>query len=203
LSDFGSVKAPIVRAIEPLLPPAVRFLGLHPMCGTAGQGIDSARADLFAGAVLIATPTERTDPSTAADLASIGDLLQMRVLRMSPEEHDRQVAIVSHLPYLISVGLTRLATGIECAGPSFRDATRVAMSPAGLWEQILSLNRANVLEAVEKIRGELLRLGGLKSEQLQRALEQARAARSGFERDLAGQPSAADASAEDKAKDAR
>ncbi len=184
LTDFGSIKAPIVEGIEPLLTPGARFLGLHPMCGTAGQGIESAREDLFSGAVLIATPTERTAASALDEVSELAALLGMGMLRLSPEEHDRQIAVVSHLPYLLSIALTRLASGCECAGPSFRDATRVAMSPSELWGQIVSLNRSHVLAAIDQIREELVRLGGLQGDALAKTLEETRELRSAWERNL-------------------
>ncbi len=182
LSDFASVKSAVVGPIEAQLPSTLRYLGLHPMCGTAGQGIEAARKDLFVGAVLIATPTSRTVPSALEETSQLAGLLEMRLIRLSPEEHDRQVAMLSHLPYLFSVALTRLAPGFDCAGPSFQDATRVAKSPPALWEQILSLNRSQVSSSVELICEELARLAGLRGEALESALEGARQLRSNWER---------------------
>src|SRR5262252_11060047 len=174
LADFGSVKAPIVQQIDALLTPGVRFIGLHPMCGTAGQGIEAARQDLFAGAVLIATPTARTESSALAQVDEFARLLGMRLVCLSPEVHDRQIAAVSHIPYLVSVALTRLAPGVQCAGPAFRDATRVATSPPVLWEQILSMNRSHLLAAVEQLCEEINRLGNLQGDALKKALDKAR-----------------------------
>jgi len=181
LADFGSVKAPIVRQIEALLTPELRFIGLHPMCGTAGQGIEAAREDLFAGAVLVATPTERTPSSALADAGELARLLGMRLVRLTPEEHDRRVALLSHIPYLLSVALTRLAPGSECAGPSFRDATRVAKSPPALWEEILSLNHSQVAAAADLVSRELSRLGNLQGESLREQLEQAERRAAGWD----------------------
>ncbi len=171
LADFGSVKAPIVQQIDALLTPGLRFIGLHPMCGTAGQGIEAARQDLFAGAVLVATPTEHTPSSALADAGELARLLGMRILRLTPEEHDRQVALLSHVPYLLSIALTRLAPSFDCAGPSFRDATRVAKSPPALWEEILSLNHSQVVAAADLVCRELRRLGDLQGEPLKDALD--------------------------------
>ncbi len=196
LADFGSVKAPIVQQIESLPTSGVRFIGLHPMCGTAGQGIEAAREDLFAGAVLIATPTARTASSALDDVAELASLLKMRLVRLTPEEHDRQIALLSHLPYLVSVALTRLAPGFESAGPSFREATRVAMSPPALWEEILALNRSQVLPAVDLICEELARLADLQGERLENALEQARSLRTRWQL-ASGEGSSPDAQRKD------
>src|SRR5262249_27828492 len=125
--------------------------------------------------------------------------LGMRLVLLSPEEHDRQIATLSHLPYLISVALTKLAPGFDCAGPAFREATRVAMSPAALWGQIISLNRSHLLAAVDQICEELRRLGDLQSEALEDALEQARKLRSSWERVLQ-QVASAEAVADSKKK---
>lgn len=177
LTEVGSVKAPIALAIERVLPPSLRFLGMHPMCGNEGHGIASAKADLFEGAPLILTPTSRTDPSALRDLEELGHLLRMRLLQLSPDEHDRQIAAVSHVVYLLSIALTRTAPGTDCAGPAFRDATRVALSPTGLWRQILSLNRDNVRMAIQRLYQELERISSLDERQLEQALEEARTLR--------------------------
>jgi len=198
--DFASIKAPIVQAIEPMLTSAVRYLGLHPMCGTAGQGIEAAQEDLFAGAVLIATPTARTESSALAQVDEFARLLGMRLVCLSPEVHDRQIAAVSHVPYLVSVALTRLAPGVQCAGPAFRDATRVATSPPVLWEQILSMNRSHLLAAVEQLCEEIKRLGNLQGEALESALDKARELRLSWERILPP-ASSAEAAADAKEKD--
>jgi len=181
LADFGSVKAPIVQQIDALLTPGVRFIGLHPMCGTAGQGIEAARQDLFAGAVLVATPTERTPSSALEDAGQLARLLGMRFVRLTPEEHDRQIALLSHVPYLLSVALTHLAPSTDCAGPSFRDATRVARSPPALWEEILSLNHSQVAAAADLVCRELSRLGDLQGERLREELEQAQRRAAGWD----------------------
>jgi prephenate dehydrogenase len=177
LTEVGSVKAPIAAAIERILAPSVRFLGMHPMCGTEGRGIESARADLFERAPLFLTPSSRTHPSAVRDLEELGGLLRMRVIQLTPEEHDRQVAAVSHLVYLLSIALTRTAPGTDCAGPAFRDATRVALSPTALWRQILSLNRDNLRAAIERLHQELDRISSLEGRQLEEALEEARTLR--------------------------
>lgn len=196
LSDFASVKSAVVGPLEAQLPSALRYLGLHPMCGTAGQGIEAARKDLFAGAVLIATPTSRTAPSALEEISQLARLLEMRLVRLGPEEHDWRVAMLSHLPYLFSVALTRLAPGFDCAGPSFQDATRVAKSPPALWEQILSLNGAQVSSSVELICAELAHLAGLRGEALERALEDARQLRSNWERSISAVAVGADPAAD-------
>ena len=104
--------------------------------------------------------------------------------------------MLSHLPYLFSVALTRIAPGFDCAGPSFRDATRVAKSPPALWEQILSLNRSQVLSSVELICLELTRLAGLRGEGLESALEGARQLRSSWELGGSAVPVGSDSAAD-------
>ena len=181
VADFASVKGPLVYQLEELLQPKLRFIGLHPMCGSAGQGVEAAQAALFTGAVLVMTPTTATVRSALEEAGELARLLQMRVISLTPEEHDRQVAWVSHLPYLLAAALARVAPGLDCAGPSFRDATRVAMSPPVLWEEILSLNRSHLAAAVDQLCAELSRLGGLEGERLKAALEEARSRRGGWD----------------------
>jgi prephenate dehydrogenase len=175
VTDVGSVKGPIVRAVEPLAQAAgVHFVGGHPMFGTEGQGVEVARAELLKGARFIVTPTEHSDPGAVERLCSLANALGMTPLRMSPEEHDRAVAGVSHLPYVLAVALTRSTTSTECAGPAFRDMTRVAASPVEMWQEILSLNRSSVNAALEALIVELEALRSLDGQALRQALEDAR-----------------------------
>lgn len=99
---------------------------------------------------------------------------------VDPDAHDRAVARVSHLPYLVAAALVGAAEGeTAAAGPSFLGATRVAGSPVPLWAQICRLNRGEIVEALRAFRDRLDRLeralaGGTNLEEL---LDDARRAR--------------------------
>jgi prephenate dehydrogenase len=135
------------------------FVGGHPMAGTEGRGVAAASATLFEGTAYLLTPTPRTDPGALEGLRAFARSLGAVSVTLDPEDHDRAVALVSHLPYLVAValmGITQTAT--SAAGPAFLGATRVARSPVELWAQICRLNREPIRGALRSFREELARL---------------------------------------------
>lgn len=182
LTDVASVKAEIVRSIEASLGsgPGVAFVGGHPMAGNEGQGIAAAEPGLFEGTVYLITPTPRTPRGGVERLAGLARALGAVPIEMTPEEHDRAVALVSHLPYLVAAALMG-ATGdaVPAAGPAFLGATRVAGSPVALWAEICRLNRDQIRSALRAFRDELARLEAAigDGDKLQALLEAARSAR--------------------------
>lgn len=160
LTDVGSVKAPIVAAVNSALPPAVRFVGGHPMAGSEGQGITGADAALLIGRPFILTPTFRTAPEAVAAMQDVVTRIGMRPVVLDPVQHDELVAQVSHLPYLVSLALLRAAAddARAVAGPALDEMTRVAHSPAALWIEICRQNREAILRALARYEVELARL---------------------------------------------
>jgi len=161
LTDVASVKGEIVRSVEAFVGArsGVRFVGGHPMAGNEGRGIEAAAADLFEGTVYLLTPTPRTDPAAVARLSELARALGARAAEFDPDEHDRVVAVVSHLPYLVAAALVGISGGAaRAAGPGFLGATRVAGSPVELWAQICRLNREPIVDALRAFRGELAEL---------------------------------------------
>ena len=99
LTDVGSTKSGIVRAAEALGRSAPRhFVGSHPMAGSERSGYGISRADLFKDALVILTPTERSEPQAVKGVTEFWEAVGARVTTMDPETHDRAVAAVSHLP---------------------------------------------------------------------------------------------------------
>jgi prephenate dehydrogenase len=161
VTDVASVKKDIVGGIETALEPGGRiaFVGGHPMAGNEGRGVSAASADLFEGAVYILTPPARTDGEAAERLVSLARAVGARPIVMDPDAHDRAVARVSHLPYLLAAALMGAAAKeTAAAGPSFLGATRVAGSPVPMWAQICRLNRQEIVDALRAFRGRLDRL---------------------------------------------
>lgn len=161
LTDVASVKAEIVRSIEVLIKPESRvtFVGGHPMAGNEGQGIAAAEPGLFEGTVYLVTPTSTTPRADTERIAGLARAVGAVPVEMAPAEHDRAVALVSHLPYLVAAALMG-ATGdaVPAAGPAFLGATRIAGSPVALWAQICRLNRDQIQRALHAFRDELARL---------------------------------------------
>jgi prephenate dehydrogenase len=155
--DVGSTKAAVVPAMESLMPDGCAFVGCHPVAGSEQRGIAHARADLFAGAACVVTPTERTPPDALGRVVRTWAKLGMTVRLLAPAEHDRLLAEVSHLPHVVAAALVR-AVGAEAeslAGPGWADTTRVASGDAALWRDILMSNAAEVATAIEKFQGVL------------------------------------------------
>jgi prephenate dehydrogenase len=163
-TDVASVKADIVRSVEALLGPqdGVAFVGGHPMAGNEGRGVAAASGKLFEETAYLLTPTERTPRAAVERIAGLVRALGATPVTIDPVAHDKTVALVSHLPYLIGVALMRMASGsantAEAAGPAFLGATRVAASPVDLWVQICRINGEAIREALAAFREELARL---------------------------------------------
>ncbi|GAA5138162.1 prephenate dehydrogenase/arogenate dehydrogenase family protein [Prosthecobacter algae] len=143
VTDVGSVKGSVVRALHPILGP--RFIGSHPMAGSEKTGIEVARADLFQNATCLLTP-EGQENAGLLRLQNFWQALGCRVLEMSPEEHDEKVARISHLPHMMAAVTTLAAlrtdpSAVACVANGFRDTTRVAGGDPGLWTGIAMENR--------------------------------------------------------------
>jgi prephenate dehydrogenase len=156
VTDVGSTKATIVARAEQLLGEGRSFVGGHPMAGTEGEGVASARPDLFEGALWILTPTHATSSVAYREVNSIVARLGAQTLALEPAEHDRLVALVSHLPYAIATALMTLAANegdarlFRAAAGSFRDVTRTAGSNPRVWRDIFTTNRDAVLRELDQ-----------------------------------------------------
>lgn len=153
LSDVGSVKGKLVREIEKIMPENVHYIGGHPIAGSDRSGIDSANAELFRGAKYIVTPTENSDPAALEKIKDLWKSLGSDILTLSPGEHDRIFASISHLPHLVAYALVNTVADmdrsyLDFSGKGFMDATRIASSSEELWNDICLLNRENLLEAL-------------------------------------------------------
>jgi arogenate dehydrogenase (NADP+) len=132
VTDVGSAKTTIVEALEPHCP---NFIGGHPMAGKAERGIDVAQRGLFANNPYVLTPTATTPPKAIETLRHLIDQLQARYYTCSPEQHDRAVAWISHLPVMVSASLIEscfqetdpavLHLAQNLASSGFRDTSRV------------------------------------------------------------------------------
>ena len=152
LTDVGSTKAQIVKALERTLPASIAFVGAHPLAGSELRGIDAATPALFDGAVCALTRTARTDRRALRRLIRFWRALDGRVVTMSPQAHDRVLAGVSHLPHLVAFCLAGAASPrpLPSAPPSFLDMTRIAKSDPDLWDDILLSNRAALRAAADR-----------------------------------------------------
>lgn len=166
ITDVGSVKASVVRDLEPLARKAgAHFIGSHPMAGGEKMGVSAARADLFQGAACVVTPTAKSSQSALAKVEQLWRDVGAQPMRMTPKLHDELVARSSHLPHLLAASLAEHVLnpnhGKEqsrlCAG-GFRDTTRIASSSPEMWRDIALTNRANLLRELDKFQKQLARL---------------------------------------------
>jgi prephenate dehydrogenase len=157
VTDVGSTKRSIVRAAETLLPRGAFFVGSHPMAGSEKRGVEFAKPDLFRGARCILTPVDRTDSVALNKVESFWKLLGCKTIRMSPEEHDRLICDISHLPHAVAAALVAMQeeAALTLAGQGFLDTTRVAGGDGGLWRDIFQDNRDNVVESLKRLRANL------------------------------------------------
>jgi len=162
VTDVGSTKSGVVRAARRRLGHD-RFVGSHPMAGSEQKGVAFARADLFAGATCILTPTAKTPARVTARVERLWRRMGMRTVRMSPARHDRAVARVSHLPHALASLLMRLPAraDLDVSATGFRDATRLASGDPEMWRDIFLTNRGQVLAAIDEFDEALMQLRDL------------------------------------------
>jgi prephenate dehydrogenase len=149
VTDVGSVKAPVVREVGPLVRERGGiFIGSHPMAGSEKKGLAHAEAGLFEGAAVVLTPEEGDLPHLPR-LEHFWKTLGGVVTCLAPDRHDDLVAGISHLPHLVAAALARSVLSwepgaVSLSGGGFRDTTRVAGGPEEMWADILSDNREAV-----------------------------------------------------------
>jgi prephenate dehydrogenase len=160
LLDVASVKAPIIRALEAILPGDTRYIGGHPMAGTEGRGAAAAGAALLGGRPFLIVPTARSDAGAVDTVRALVRALGMRPLIIDAGVHDSVVAQVSHVPYLLAVAAVNAAddAALGLGGPAFDGLRRVAGSPVNLWVEICTQNRDAILRSLGWVRDELDRL---------------------------------------------
>ena len=163
--DVGSVKANPLHQIEIQRPLSRRFCGTHPMAGREIGGPEAARSDLFVGRPWIYTPTSDCDGEVVKVVVELITMVGASAIRMSADEHDSAVALISHLPQISASLLAKqLLQGEEdwlaLAGQGVRDTTRIAGSDPQLWREILSMNREKVLPLLVKMEADLSALIG-------------------------------------------
>jgi 3-phosphoshikimate 1-carboxyvinyltransferase len=173
ITDVGSTKRNIVRAAERLAATRpLAFVGSHPLAGSEQAGYRVARADLFRGATVVVTPTEKTELTALKKTTELWEALGARVTSLDPETHDRTVAAISHLPHLIACALVDGAgrvepAALELAARGFRDTTRIAAGDPDMWTEIFLANRDALAAGIAAFRQAL--------GDLQRAIDAGRA----------------------------
>ena len=164
VTDVGSVKQSVVADLENVFGPD--FVGSHPMCGSEAAGLGAARADLYEGALCVVTPTACSSAESVRRVRALWQTVGARTIDMSPADHDRAAAVVSHVPHVLAALLVELVASGDaafrqlCAG-GFRDTTRIASGSPDLWAGILSSNRAEVLASLRKLGSAVAQVEGV------------------------------------------
>ncbi len=151
VTDTGSVKHVLVRQADSLFPHG-NFIGGHPMTGSEYSGINAAHPLLFQNALYLLTPSRTSRRQLLGLLGRFISSLDARVLIIDASVHDSVVAAVSHLPQLAAVALmntvgkrhAQARKHLALAAGGFRDMTRIASSPFGVWKDILHFNRKEI-----------------------------------------------------------
>ncbi|HVB69946.1 MAG TPA: prephenate dehydrogenase/arogenate dehydrogenase family protein [Acidimicrobiales bacterium] len=162
VTDVAGVKSSIVAEVGD-----ARFLGGHPMAGSEQRGLAGARADLFRGCTWVLTPTPSTSARAYSTLHGILRDIGATVVAIDAEDHDRLVALASHVPHLVAGALMNEAARaaeedavlLQLAAGGFRDMTRVAAGDPTIWPDVLFENRSAVSKALESLE---MRLGTLR-----------------------------------------
>lgn len=159
VTDVGSVKHAIVEHAAGL-PGGERFVGGHPMAGKERSGPMAASSRLFEGRPWAVVPSAATAPAATELVTALAELVGAVPRPMPADAHDEAVALVSHVPHVVSVlvaGLLADAPGdhLDLAGPGLRDVTRIAGSETGLWLDILDSNAPAVRGLLESVRASL------------------------------------------------
>ncbi|HEX3798695.1 MAG TPA: prephenate dehydrogenase/arogenate dehydrogenase family protein [Verrucomicrobiae bacterium] len=152
VTDVGSVKGSVVDELEPIVARAgAYFVGSHPMAGGEKTGVSAARADLFANAVCIVTPTLQSNKDAVGQVEELWKALGGRVLKISPSLHDDLVSRSSHLPHVVAAELANYvlspahpAEQATVCAAGFRDTTRIASGSPEMWRDIAIANRKNL-----------------------------------------------------------
>ena len=160
VTDVASVKARIQHELEGFGVDLTRYVGSHPMAGRERHGAAAADSDLFVGRPWVITPSAVSRTESIRVVRDLAVDLGASPVEMTATEHDEAVALVSHLPQLLSsLAAARLVTAPEralgLAGQGLRDVTRIAASDPTLWASILVGNADHVRRTLRGVRDDL------------------------------------------------
>jgi prephenate dehydrogenase len=163
VTDVGSVKAGVVHELGAMIrKQGAHFVGSHPMAGGEKMGVGAARADLYAGAVCVVTPSPKANARAVRRVETFWRALGARTLRLDAAVHDLLVSRSSHLPHVAAAALVNLV--LDPVGPrrqaslcatGFRDTTRIASGSPEMWRDIALANRKNLSRSLDAYCAEL------------------------------------------------
>ena len=154
VTDVASTKVAVCRWAAEFFPG--KFIGGHPMAGSELSGVGNARAALFAGATYCLTPERATPPAIIETVTAMVNAIGARPLVLDPAAHDRAVAAISHLPFLLSTALVEVASASpewelfrQLAAGGFRDVSRLASADVRMHHDICLTNATQIRPWIE------------------------------------------------------
>jgi prephenate dehydrogenase len=166
VTDAGSTKSDVVAAARQALGAAFpRFVPGHPIAGAEKSGADAAFAALFQSRKTVLTPVTETSPDALDRVRRAWRACGAELREMTPQDHDRVFATVSHLPHVLAYALVHDVVSqpdaevlFDYAASGFRDFTRIASSHPEMWRDICVANREQLAHQLERYRAGLERL---------------------------------------------
>jgi prephenate dehydrogenase len=157
-TDVASVKELPLREAGNLGCDLTSYVGGHPMSGRERSGPAAARADLFAGQPWVICPSGETAAACLAAATGLARACGSQPVLMPAADHDRFVALVSHVPHLVAAAMAAQCSdappeALALAGPGLRDVTRVAAGDPVLWTEILAANAIQVRDVIQLVAG--------------------------------------------------
>jgi len=162
VTDVGSIKTPIVNIWEKIHP---LFIGSHPMAGTEKKGVKAGYLNLFDNAKWILTPTKNTSKKSIDLLSKLIIAMKCKICETTPNNHDRAVSVISHLPIFIGASLIKSASegenqsllnlSYELASTGFADTSRVGGGNPYLGLDLARNNQQNILEAIKMFKSHI------------------------------------------------
>jgi prephenate dehydrogenase len=168
ITDAGSTKSDVVASARAALGDRLRqFVPAHPIAGRESNGPDAAIPDLYQGKKAVITPLPENAAGDVGLVAAAWRLCGAVIHTLTPEQHDRVFAAVSHLPHLLAFALVDDIAGkphadqlFQYAASGFRDFTRIAGSSPEMWRDISLANRDALLTELDAYLAQLTALRG-------------------------------------------
>jgi len=164
ITDVGSAKTKVMADVKKIISGEFDFIPAHPIAGTEKSGPEAGFAELFINRWCIITPYKDSNKKNITIVKKFWEKIGSSVEIMSPEHHDRVLAITSHLPHLIAYNIVNTAADLETVTKSdvikysasgFRDFTRIASSDPTMWRDIFINNKEAVLEMIGRFSEDL------------------------------------------------
>jgi len=153
VTDVASVKGKLVKELESII--GRNYVGTHPIAGSEKKGVSRAKTGLYKGAYCIITPTENTKKEALDKVIDFWKKLGSKIKILKTEEHDKLIAMTSHMPHLIAASLVNVVLEKKemqsCIGPGFRDTTRIAASTPDLWKEICEWNKDQISSSLTEL----------------------------------------------------